>query len=103
MVKNFLPETLTLPLPLACSVSKPKLSQSVKFYQNHFHKEKPGKKKALSTCKRGKKARAAGTIKNKQTLPAVYIPLLFYCGSTSSGACIPLLCFFAVLASGSGA
>jgi hypothetical protein len=47
VVKNFLPETLTLPLPLAQSVSKPKLSHSVKFYQNHFHKEKTGKKESL--------------------------------------------------------
>jgi len=31
-VKNFLPETLTLPLPLAQSVSKPKLSHTIKFY-----------------------------------------------------------------------
>ena len=46
MVKNFLPETLTLPLALAESVSKPKLSHSVKFYQNHFHKEKTGKKES---------------------------------------------------------
>jgi len=35
-------------------------------------------------CKRGKKARAAGTIKNKQTLPAVYIPLLFYSGTAGA-------------------
>jgi hypothetical protein len=47
-VKNFLPETLTLPLALAQSVSKPKLSPSVKFYLSHFHKEKTGKKESLS-------------------------------------------------------
>jgi len=46
MVKNFLPETLTLPLALAESVSKPKLSHSVKFYLSHFHKEKTGKKES---------------------------------------------------------
>jgi hypothetical protein len=31
MVKNFLPETLTLPFALAGSVSKPKLSRTLKF------------------------------------------------------------------------
>jgi len=39
MIKNFLPETLTLPLPLAGSVSKPKLSHTLKFYRSHYHKE----------------------------------------------------------------
>jgi hypothetical protein len=31
VVKNFLPETLTLPIALAGSVSKPKLSRTLKF------------------------------------------------------------------------
>ena len=55
MVKNFLPETLTLPLALAESVSKPKLSHGVKFYLSHFHKEKTGTERSELT----------NTIKNK--------------------------------------
>jgi hypothetical protein len=37
--KNFLPETLTLPLPLAQSVSKPKLSHSLKLYLMSLHQK----------------------------------------------------------------
>jgi hypothetical protein len=58
MVKNFLPETLTLPLALAESVSKPKLSHSVKFYQNHFHKEKTGKKESSHDMQAWEKSKA---------------------------------------------
>jgi hypothetical protein len=50
---------LTLPLALAGSVSKPKLSHSVKFYQNHFHKEKTGKKE--SSCGHASEGKKQGS------------------------------------------
>ena len=91
-VKNFLPETLTLPLPLAQSVSKPKLSHSVKFYQSHFHKEKTGKKESFTEhASEGKKQGQPVPLKIKQILPAVYKPLLFYCGLASAE--LAYLCF----------
>jgi len=98
-----IPKTLTLPLPLAGSVSKPKLSHSVKFCQYHFHKEKTGKKESSHHLQAWEKARLPVKflplkINNKtKILPGLVLALLFYCGAGRRGACIPLLCFFAVL------
>jgi len=44
------------------SVSKPKLSRSVKFYQNHFHKEKTGKKESSQHMQAWEKSKAPGKI-----------------------------------------
>jgi hypothetical protein len=62
-----IPKTLTLPLPLAESVSKPKLSHSVKFYQNHpdsyrDHKEKTGKKESSLHMQAREKSKAPDKI-----------------------------------------
>ncbi len=62
MNQKNIPKTLTLPLALAGSVSKPKLSHSVKFYQNHFHKEKTGKKESSHHMQAWGKSKAPGKI-----------------------------------------
>lgn len=97
MVKNFLPETLTLPLALAESVSKPKLSPNVKFYQSHFHKEKNGKKESSHDMQAREKSKApvkifTTKIKIKsKILTGLVLALLFYCGSASAE--LAYLCF----------
>jgi hypothetical protein len=92
-----IPKTLTLPLPLAGSVSKPKLSHSVKFYQNNFHKEKPGKKESSHDMQAREKSKApvkifTTKIKIKsKILTGLVLALLFYCGSASAE--LAYLCF----------
>lgn len=99
-----MPETLTLPIALAKSVSKPKLNHSVKFYQNHFHKEKTGKKESSRDMQARKKSKAhvkIFTIENKKqdkNFNGTCLGLAFLLRVGPCGACIPLLCFFAVLA-----
>jgi len=58
-----IPKTLTLPLPLAWSVSKPKLSHTLKFYCSNFHKEKTGKKESSFHMQAWEKSKAADTLK----------------------------------------
>jgi len=87
-----LPETLTLPIPLAGSVSKPKLSHSVKFY-NHYHKEKTGKKESSPTCMRGKKARPPIPLKSIKHYRRLPWPCFFTAGR-HVGSLHTFACFF---------
>jgi hypothetical protein len=96
MVKNFLPETLTLPLPLAVSVSKPKLSRTVKFYQNHFHKEKTGKKESSHEMQAWKKSKGSRyNLKSNQHTGCLYTLafLLRMAGAELAYLCLLFLWF----------
>jgi hypothetical protein len=107
MNQKNIPKTLTLPLPLAGSVSKPKLSHSVKFHQNHFHKEKTGKKESSRDMQAREKSKASDkifTIENKKqdkNFTGTCLGLAFLRRVGQCGACIPLLYLFTVLAAGS--
>lgn len=100
-----MPETLTLSLPLAQSVSKPKLSHSVKFY-NHYPKRKTGKKESSHDMQAWEKSKAhvkIFTIENNKQIKnfnGTCLGLAFLLRVGQWGACIPLLCFFAVLVTG---